>query len=640
MANNIYKDDDIQSLSPRDFTRLRPGVYCGSTEYSTQLLIEIVSNAIDEWSVGHGNTIEVDYNDDGTCRVEDYAQGFPVNVMREDGETVLQASFDVLNTSGKFTEDGVYEGTALGLNGIGSKLTNFLSKWLDVFTYRDGKSEHIHFEDGIFKNRVVGKQEGMHTGTVVAWKPDPQFFNNAGIEINRIDKLFKVLTCLCQGLTINLTHNGKDKITYYSKNGLSDLVDDIVKDTEIINNRLNINYENGKNKLDLVLTYTGNYSLNMISYVNTGETDAGPHITQIKSIITREFNKFFKEKKWLKEKDTNLEGNAIQEGMLIAFNITAPGVSYDAQTKSRIVKLDMTPFSGEIAEALQTWLSQNEREIKILFDKAMTAKKAAEAAKKARDAARDKQEKKKKALKFDSKLADANGKDRAKCEIYITEGDSASGNLKVARDDETQAVIPVRGKVLNCEKATAAQILKNAEIVTMMDAFFGHTGWGVDPNTSSIWYDMDKVRYGKIIIMSDADVDGAHIKNLFYTFVWKICPELITKGYVYAGVPPLYKITEKGGKSYKYLKDDAALEEYRKTHASGYIVGRMKGLGEMGAEETEECLTNVNTRIIRQVKVEDITAANVLFTQLMGDNVMARKQFLKEYAEWSNYNAE
>lgn len=225
-----------------------PGVYAGSTEYSTQLLIEIVSNAIDEWSVGHGDVINVDYKDDGTCKVEDFAQGFPVNVMREDGETVLQASFDVLNTSGKFNDDGVYEGTALGLNGIGSKLTNFLSKSLAVTTVKNGgEYEYIDFTDGIFNSnsRRVGKIDS-HSGTIVEWTPDPQFFNNAGIEVNRIDKLFKVLTCLCQGLTINLTHNGKDKITYYSKNGLNDLVDDIVKDTEIINNRLNINYENGK----------------------------------------------------------------------------------------------------------------------------------------------------------------------------------------------------------------------------------------------------------------------------------------------------------------------------------------------------------------------------------------------------------
>ena len=511
MANNIYKDDDIKSLSPRDFTRLRPGVYCGSTEYSTQLVIEIVSNAIDEWSVGHGNVINVDYKDDGSCRVEDFAQGFPVNVIREDGETVLQASFDVLNTSGKFSEDGVYEGTALGLNGIGSKLTNFLSKTLSVQTVKDGKFECIHFVDGIFENRTIGKSD-IHTGTVVEWTPDPQFFAHPQIDVKRIQDLFHVLTCLCPGLTINLTHNGKDKIEYVSKNGLDDLVSDKVKDIEIINNRLYINHADGKNKIDLVLTYTSNYSMNMISYVNTGETDAGPHITQIKSLITREFNKFFRGKKWLKDKDDNLEGAAIQEGMLVAFNITAAGVSYDAQTKSRIVKLDMTPFTGVIAEEIQRWLSINEKDIKIIFDKAIAAKRAADAAKKARDAARESEKKKKeKVLKFDSKLADCYSKDRMKCEIYVTEGDSASGNLKMARDNEFQAVMPVRGKILNTQKATLSQIQKNAEIMTMIDAF----GLRIDPKTMKVTYNKEDLRYGKIIIMSDADVSNTAYERLF-----------------------------------------------------------------------------------------------------------------------------
>ena len=569
---NLYKDDSIQSLSPREFTRLRPGVYAGSTDYSTQLLVEIVSNAIDEFQAGNGNIINVDYKDDGSCRVEDFAQGFPVNIMREDGETVLQASFDVLNTSGKFSDDGVYEGTALGLNGIGSKLTNFLSKTLSVKTVRDGKFECVNFIDGIFKNRTTGKSN-EHTGTIVEWTPDPQFFNHAEIDINKVKELFKVLTCLCPGLTINLTHNEKEKIEYKSKNGLNDLVDDKVKDTEIINNRLNINYVEGKNKLDLVLTYTNNYSLNMISYVNTGDTDAGPHITQIKTIVTREFNKFFREKKWLKEKDENLDGTAIQEGMLIAFNITTSGVAYDAQTKSRIVKLDMTPFTGIIAENIQNWLSVNEKDIKIIFDKAIAAKRAAAAAKKARDAARESEKKKKeKVLKFDSKLADCYSKDRMKCEIYITEGDSASGNLKMARDNEFQAVMPVRGKILNTQKATLDQIQKNAEIMTMIDAF----GLRIDPKTMKVTYNKEDLRYGKIIIMSDADVDGAHIKNLFYTFIWNFCPDLIKDGYVYAGVPPLYKITI--GKEYKYLKNDEELEAFKKANVGKkYIVGRMKG---------------------------------------------------------------
>lgn len=637
--SKTYKDDSIQSLSPREFTRLRPGVYCGSTEYSTQLLIEIVSNAVDEFMAGHGNVINVDYKDDGSCRVEDFAQGFPINVKREDGETVLQASFDVLNTSGKFNDDGVYEGTALGLNGIGSKLTNFLSSWLEVTSWKDGKGESLKFKDGIFESRDLPKNAKMHNGTIVEWKPDPKFFNNPQIDVNRIKKLFHVLTCLCKGLTINFAHNGKDEIKYYSENGLNDLVSDLAKDTEIIKNRLNINYINGKNKLDFVLTYTTNYSMNLTSFVNTGETDSGPHITQIKSAITREFNKFFRDKGWLKEKEENLDGSDLQEGMIIAFNIVTAGVAYDAQTKSRIVKLDMTPFTTIITESIQNWLQYNEKDIKIIFDKAASARKAREAAKKAREAAREVDKKKKeKVVKFDTKLSDCNSKDRMKCEIYITEGDSASGNLKMARDNKFQAVLPVRGKILNTQKATLAQIQKNAEIMTMIDAF----GLHIDPKSMKVTYDKSDLRYGKIIIMSDADVDGAHIKNLFYTFIWNFCPDLIKDGYIYAGVPPLYKIILSGNKGYKYLKNDEALEEFRKANAgTKYIVKRMKGLGEMDVEETEETLTDPENRIIKQITVEDTKSTDVLFEQLMGAGVAARKAYIKEHSKEAGvYNAE
>ena len=570
---NLYKDDDIQSLSPLEFTRLRPGVYAGSTEYSTQLLIEIVSNAIDEFKVGNGSIINVEYTDDGKCRVEDFGQGFPVNVKREDGETVLQASFDVLNTSGKFSEDGVYEGTALGLNGIGSKLANFLSKSLSVQTVRDGKFECINFIDGIFKNRTTGKSN-EHTGTIVEWTPDPQFFTHPQIDVKRVQDLFHVLTCLCPGLTINLTHNGKDKIEYVSKNGLDDLVSDKVKDIEIINNRLYINHTNGKNKIDLVLTYTSNYSMNMISYVNTGETDAGPHITQIKSLITREFNKFFREKKWLKDKDDNLEGSAIQEGMLVAFNITAAGVSYDAQTKSRIVKLDMTPFTGVIAESIQNWLSLNEKDIKTIFDKAVAAKKAAEAAKKARDAARQPKDKKKaKLLNLPSKLVDANSKNRSECELFIVEGDSAAGGMIEARDPETQAVFPIRGKLINLYKNSTEKILANQEVINLIKAI----GLDFDVKTNKLVYDKNKLRYGKILPACDADPDGQAIKNLLLTCFWSLCPELILNGHLWITIPPLFRIT-KGKDTYIYLKDAAALEEYKAQHqGEKFQVNRNKG---------------------------------------------------------------
>lgn len=636
MANNkLYDENSIQSLSPLEFTRLRPGVYCGSTEYATQPVIEIVSNAIDEFKAGHGNQINVTIRKDRVCSVKDYGQGFLINSKREDGKTILQAAFDTLNTSGKFSEDGVYEGTALGLNGIGSKLTNFLSHWLIVRTCRDGKFEEIKFVEGVFESRKTGKMEANDTvGTYVEWLPSEEFFTSNEVEMSKIKELFKVLVCLCPGLTINL-QTDEDTFSFYSEHGLNDLVDEKVSDTELINNRMDMHFEEGKNKMDMVITYTSRYSLNMVSYVNTGETDAGPHITQIKTILTREFNKYFKEKKWLKTGDTNFSGDDLQEGLFVVFNITAPNISYDAQTKSRIVKIDMTPFTQSIVENLQYWFNNNEKDIKLIFDKAADARKAREAAKKARERVREGNKKKEKALKFDTKLADCNSKDRLACEIYITEGDSASGNLKTARSNEFQAVMPVRGKVLNCQKSTYDKISKNAEIMTMIDAF----GITLDPKTLKATYEEKDLRYGKIIIASDADVDGAHIKNLFYTFIWNICPQLIIDGHVYALVAPLYRITE-GKDKYIYVKNDAALEEWKAQNVGKkYVVNRMKGLGEMDVEQTEECLTGPG-RVLQQITVDDVNAANALFDQLMGTAAAPRKEYIKIHSKEATYNAE
>jgi len=637
----LYDEKSIESLSPLEFTRLRPGVYAGDCTYSTQLLVEIFSNAVDEYRAGHGDRIDVTIDKD-IVTLRDYGQGFIPNSFREDGKTILEAAFSVLNTSGKYREDGTYEGTSLGSFGIGSKITTYLSHWLRVSTYRDMKREEIYFKEGVFEKRYDGApkskeaiEEVKKGGTEVTWQPSEEFFTHTEVEINKIKNLFETVACLCPGLTINLNDNGK-KYIFKSERGLNDLADKAVKDNEIIKNRLSINWAEDKYKLDLVMTYTSNYSGTIVPYVNAGLTETGPHITQLKTSITREMNKFFREKGWLKTGDDNLTGDDIQEGMYIVFNMTAPSVSYDAQVKSRVTSIESKPAISAFVEELNNWLSFNEKEIKIIADKAISARKAREAAKKARDAARETEKKKKeKVLKFDSKLADCYGKDRSKCEIYITEGDSASGNIKLARNNEFQAVLPVRGKFLNCQKATLAQIQKNAEIMLMIDAF----GVEIDYKTMKVIYDPKKLRYGKFIIMSDADVDGAHIKNLFYTFIWNFCPQLIIDGYVYAGVPPLYKITI--GKEYKYLKNDAELEEFRKNNiGKKYIVSRMKGLGEMGVEETEETLTDPENRIIKQITVEDINATNVLFEQLMGTGVTARKAYIKEHSSEATYNAE
>ena len=635
MDKKLYNKDSIESLSPLEFTRLRPGVYAGDTTYSTQLLVEIVSNAVDEFRLGHGNRINVTIDKD-IVMVQDFGQGFLVNEIREDGKTVLEAAFSVLNTSGKYREDGTYEGTSLGSFGIGSKITTFLSHYLKVMTSRNGHTERIIFKEGIFNNRFLDDYKPIDntTGTIVEWQPSEEFFTHTEVEINKVKDLFNVITCLCPGLTIHLDYNG-DITDFYSEHGLNDLVDNAVKNKELITNRFNMNFTEGKNKLDMVITYTSNYSLNLVPYVNTGLTEKGPHITQIKTILTREFNKFFREKKWLKEKDENLTGDDIQEGMYIVFNITAPNIAYDAQVKSTVTKIDMTPFNQALVDNLQYWFKNNEKEIKIIADKAIDARKAREAAKRARENVREKAKKKEKALKFDSKLADCFSKDRSKCEIYITEGDSASGNLKTARDNEFQAVMPVRGKILNTQKATLDKIQKNAEIMTMIDAF----GLTIDVKSMKVTYEPEDLRYGKIIIMSDADVDGAHIKNLFYTFIWNFCPQLIEDGYIYAGVPPLYKVTI--GKDYKYIKNDEELEKFKAENSNKKMtINRMKGLGEMSVEETEQTLTDPKERIIKQITVEDAHAADILFDQLMGTGVTARKEYIKMHSEEAMYNAE
>ena len=401
---HLYDENSIESLDPLQFTRLRPQVYAGDCTYSTQLLVEIISNAVDEYRLGHGSQINVTIDKD-IVTVQDYGQGFIPN---------------------SFRDDGTYEGTSLGSFGIGSKITTFLSHWLEVVTWRKQYYEKILFKEGIFEERNVGFQTSgapSADGTKVSWQPSEEFFTHTEVEINKIRDLFKTIVCLCPGLTINLNNNGKEE-HYISTRGLHDLIDEAVGDKEIINNRFSVIYNepNGKNKLDIALTYTSNYSSTIVPYVNTGLTESGPHITQIKTIITREFNKFFKEKKWLKEKDANLTGDDIQEGMYVVFNITAPNVGYDAQVKSRITKIDMTPFTSALSTNLEIWLNNNEKEIKGIFEKAVAARKARDAAKKARDKAREQNKKKQKALKFDSKLADCWSKDRMKCEIYVTEG--------------------------------------------------------------------------------------------------------------------------------------------------------------------------------------------------------------------------
>ena len=560
----LYTEDSIQSLSPLEFTRLRPGVYCGSTEYSTQLLIEIISNAVDEYKAGNGNKIIITITDDNIITVEDNGQGFIPNAVREDGKTVLEASFSVLNTSGKYSEDGVYEGTALGLNGIGSKLCVYLSHWTEVLSWRDGSYEHIWFKEGVFSKRDTGKWNDLSkpSGTLVKWNPSEEFFTNTIVDLNVIEKLLKVIVCLCPGLQIKL--NEKE---FYSANGLMDLVDAAVGNSEIIKNRLVINNSQDKNKIDLVLTYTDNYSSTIVPYVNTGLTDSGPHITQIKTILTREMNKFFREKKWLKEKEENLTGEDCQEGLYLVFNITAPGVSYDAQTKSRIVKLDMTPFTNIIATGIHNWLIQNEKSIKVIADKALNARKAREAARKAREAIRQPKEKGLKAkLALSNKFTDCISKNPKERNLLLVEGQSAAASAVEARNVKTDCIYQLKGKIISPLKTDISKILQNQEMSDIIKVI--GAGFGKD-------FDVNKMNFNKIVITSDQDSDGMDIELLLITFFYTYMRPLVEAGKLYRAVTPLYIIRQKNKEEYFY--SDNELEEWKKTHKGNYDLIRAKG---------------------------------------------------------------
>ena len=627
----LYTEDSIESLDAREFTRLRPGVYAGDTTYATQLAIEIFSNAVDEFRLGHGNKIEVGIKGP-KVRVRDYGQGFIPNSYRDDGKTILEAAFSVLNTSGKYREDGTYEGTSLGSFGIGSKITTYLSHWLEVTTYRDNQFEHIWFTEGQYDHRGSGETQ-KENGTLVEWEPSEEFFTHPEVDINEIKTLFKTISALCPGLTIELDDNGI-KTTYLSKNGINDLVDEAVSGKELIKNRFVMNYQNDKNKIDMVMTYTSNYSSTLIPYVNTGLTANGPHITQIKALITREFNKFFRDKKWLKDKDENLSGDDLQEGLYIIFNITAPNVAYDAQVKTRVTKLEMTPFTSAIAEDLRIWFLANEKEIKMIADKALNARKARLAAQKARDAIRDKTPKtpKAKMLNLPTKLVDCWSKERNKCELFVSEGDSAASGLVEARDAEFIAVFPIRGKIISAYKNSIDKIFANAEVNNLIKAI----GLELDTKTHKLNYDEKKLRYGKIFLAADADPDGASIRNLLIEMFWWLCPELILNGHIYTTIPPLFRITTKKNE-YIFLKDQAALDEYKESHkGEKYLVNRNKGLGEQDAEELYEALLNPDTRNVQQLQVVDQKATDDLIECLLGPNVPPRRAYLLKHSEEAN----
>ncbi len=512
-----------------------------------------------------------------------------------------------------------------------SKLVCFLSHYLDVITFRDGQFETVHFEEGItdtrFGGEIVEPYKPTDTGTIVSWQPSEEFFTHTEVEINKIKDLFRTIVCLCPGLTINLNNNG-EKIKYYSSKGLNDLVDDAVAAKEIINNRFNMKFAEGKNKMDLVMTYTSNYSSTIVPYVNTGLTESGPHITQIKTTLTREFNKFFREKKWLKDKDENLTGDDIQEGMYIVFNITAPNVSYDAQVKSRITKIDTKPFIQALTENLQIWLNNNEKEIKLIADKAINARKARDAAKKAREAVRKPKEKGLKAkMQLSDKFIDCISKNPKERNLLLVEGLSAGSSAIEARNAKTDCIYMLRGKIISPLKTSVDKILANQEMSDIIKVI--GAGFGNDK------FDVDKMNFDKIIITSDQDSDGMAIELLLITFFYTYMRPLVEQGKLYRAVTPLYIVRTK--KEELYFYSDAELEEWKTANKNvSCDVLRAKGLGELNPEDLHKVCFERQT--YKRINVSDAKATTELLEILQGSAIEPRKDFIYKNATRLGFN--
>ncbi len=614
ISDNIYTEDSIESLDPREHIQLRSGMYIGSNENPNQLLMEIFSNALDEYNIGHGKNIYVSISKNGACRVRDEAQGFPVNVIRpEDGKTILEASFGVINTSGKYRDDGVYEGSSLGLNGVGGKVSNFLSTYFSVCSHRDGKYEDLLFKDGLLESREVGFWEDSTSGTDIEYLPNPKYFQSNITDAKYFEKFFEDICCMCPGLTIELTTDNNKKVI--KKNGINDLVTSRVgSNVEIINNRFVLENKD----ISLGMTFTSSNNSTILSYVNLGETDSGPHITSLKSSITRILNSWAKENGLLKEKEKNLDGGSIQEGMLLVCNISSTGVTYDSQTKSRVVSLDSN-FIDEFNKQFEVWLDNNPEDGKIIIEKALLARKASEAAKKAREAVKNKKRVANKVkILHPDKLKDAEylGEDST---LLVVEGLSAGASMAVARDVTKYGILMLRGKLINAFTNKDEKLLQNEEIQLLFKAL------NINPNEE---YNSSKLRYGKIAICVDSDSDGHHIALLIMSALQHFCPQFIEEKRLCWLRSPLYIVKNKGKENYYFT--DKEMNEAR-----GNICGevqRNKGLGSLSAEQARASMFGENQHM--DILTPTWNAIELL-EKLMGTEVACRKDYIFNNIDFS-----
>ena len=630
-VNNEYGADQIQILEGLEAVRKRPGMYIGSTSIRGlhHLVYEIVDNSVDEALAGYCTEINVSIEKDNSITVIDNGRGIPVGINHKANKPAVEVVFTVLHAGGKFGGGG-YKVSG-GLHGVGASVVNALSEWLEVKIHKDGKLYQQRYERGkvMYPLKEIGTTD--HNGTEVRFLPDKEIFEETEFDYNTLRQRLREMAFLTKGIKIVLRDNRLEepKIrTFHYEGGIKEYVEYLNKSKEnLYNDIIYCEGQRGDVYVEVALQHNDSYQESTYSFVNNITTpEGGTHLTGFRNAITKTFNDYARSMKLLKDSDPNLSGEDLREGLTAIISIKISEPQFEGQTKQKLGNSEARgAVESVVSEQLTYFLEQNPSIAKIICDKAVLAQRARDAARKARDLTRRK-------TALDSttlpgKLADCSDKDPKNCEIYIVEGDSAGGSAKTARNRATQAILPLRGKILNVEKARLDRILGNAEIKAMITAF----GTGIDED-----FDISKLRYDKIVIMTDADVDGAHIATLLLTFLYRFMPELIRQGYVYLAQPPLYKI-DKNKKSYYAYSDEelnAILEEIGRDGNNS--IQRYKGLGEMDAEQLWDTTMDPEKRILLQVTMDEEQSSEIdlTFNVLMGDKVEPRREFIEKNAKY------
>ena len=633
-SNEEYNESDIQVLEGLEAVRKRPGMYIGTTDIKGlhHLVWEIVDNSIDEALAGYCKNIEIIINKDNSITVKDDGRGIPVGIHPKTGISTVETVYSVLHAGGKFGGGG-YKVSG-GLHGVGASVVNALSKWVTVTVYKDCKIYEAKFVNGgkiAQKLTVIGECEPNRTGTTVSFKPDPDIFDTDVYDYETLKVRVRELAFLNRGLKITLRDDRDDEDTtgdsFHYEGGISEYVRFLNQNkTPIHEDIIHLQGEEDGVFFEVAMQYNDGYTDNIYSFVNNINThDGGTHEEGVRRALTRVINNYARKINVLKEKDDSLTGDDVKEGLTMIVSCKHPNPQFEGQTKGRLGNSEVRKLADSVfSKGFERFLMENPQDAKIIIDKCILASRARLAAKRARETTR----KSDLAItNFFGKLSDCKSKDPSISEIFIVEGDSAGGSAKKGRDSMTQAILPLKGKILNVEKARLDKALGNEEIRTIITAF--GTGIGQE-------FNLDKLRYHKIIIMTDADVDGDHIRVLLLTLFYRFFKPIIEAGHVYAAQPPLFRIQH--GKIRKYVLTEDELDKYLNTLPDNVRekaqITRMKGLGEMDDEELNETTMDINKRVLRQISLDDAILADQIFTQLMGDEVEPRRQFIEENAKY------